>query len=280
MADLSSPNPTPDLPASQPGRPPVAPSSPPAARRKGVSFSIGNRLSGDATEGGYRRVNPFPITQPHTPALPRPKRPSFSRHRHDANPALAIKVLQDIQRAVESWHQDLRQVVVDIQALYLEGPIVDGWLEAVEPASPIASALDTAILRHADPADLSGYIDQICQASDAASGQGASPSGDGPPIQYRLCTLDADGRRQCLPCPPQQLSTISLAVARNQKLRQLLNHKNYLEARLKRAVEALSLVRDDLGIAASPSTTVDEALQLPPDGAEGDLGPEPNYPNA
>lgn len=270
MADLSSPASTPNLP-DDPSDPAVAPSSPPAptARRGGVSFAIGNRTPGArSVEEGYRRVSPFPIAQPNTPALPRPKRSSFSRHRHDANPALAIKVLQDIQHAVEGWHQELRQVVVDIQALYLEGPIVDGWLEAVEPPPPAASALDTAILRHADPVDLSGYIDQICQAADQGT---AATVGS---TQYRLCTLDADGRRQCLPCPPQQLSTISLAVARNQKLRQFLNHKNYLEARLKRAVDALSVVRDDLGIAASAVTTVDDALQLPPDGAEDGPGAE------
>ena len=60
------------------------------------------------------------------PKLPKPKRPVFSRHRHDANPALALKVLEDIQVAIAAWHSELRQTLEQIQSLYLEGPIVDG----------------------------------------------------------------------------------------------------------------------------------------------------------
>lgn len=178
------------------------------------------------------------------PALPRKKRSPISSHRHDANPALALKVLSDIHVAVEGWHQALRQTLQAIQAIYQEGPIVEGWLETVaRETSPAADA--AAILRHADPQDLTGYVDRLCQNTASL----AQPAGSLAPPQYRLCSLDADGQMQCQLCPPEQLPAISLAVARHQKLRQHLNQKQYLEARLKRAVEALSQVREDLGIA-------------------------------
>ncbi|WP_225852710.1 hypothetical protein, partial [Haemophilus parainfluenzae] len=90
--------------------------------------------------------------------------------------------------------------------------------------------LDTTIFRHADPKDLNGYIDQLCQPAEAG---GAAPNlpRSGSSTRYRLCTLDADGKLTCLVCPDHQLTTISLAVARHQRLRQLLNQKSYLEAR-------------------------------------------------
>ncbi|MBE9111326.1 hypothetical protein IQ273_18125 [Nodosilinea sp. LEGE 07298] len=241
-------------------------SSPPEARpsRRPVSFTIGGGESGTSTGKLQPDLGPTESAQPpspsdplapfpvqaqlsHLPLLPRRKRPTFSRHRHDANPALAVKVLQDIQMAVEAWHQDLKQTVQRIQSLYMEGPIVDGWLETVDDQSG-AAAIDSALLRHGDPQDLSGYVDRLCQSLEPP----AQPSPSGHTLGrpgYRLCNLDSDGRVQHFPCPPDQLSTISLAIARHQKLRQLLDHKQFLEAKLKRTVETMTSSRDALGIA-------------------------------
>lgn len=205
--------------------------------------------------GPPAHLSTFPVQAPasSSPLLPRRKRPTFSRHRHDANPALAVKVLQDIQLAVEAWHHDLRQTVQRIQELYMEGPIVDGWLETVGDAAPLnqASDLDAAVLRHGDPQALSGYVERLCQAADAPP---PSPPGGVARAGYRLCSLDADGRVQYFPCPPEQLSTISLAIARHQKLRQLLDHKQFLEAKLKRTVDVMTSSRDTLGIAPTCSS--------------------------
>jgi hypothetical protein len=196
------------------------------------------------------------------PIFPRRKRPTFSRHRHDANPALALKVLQDIQLAVDAWHTDLKQTVQAIQALYMEGPIVDGWLEAVDSAGQQApqAVLDAALLRHADPQQLSNYVEQLCESLESGGQAPASPAAEArPDASYRLCSLDADGQLQSMPCPPEQLYTVSLAIARHQKLRQLIDHKQYLEARLKRAVETLSHSRDSLGI--TPTCSHQEPLE-------------------
>ena len=257
--------------------PPVSPpaTSPPEARpaRRPVSFTIGGGESSSSASktqpdpgptdsapppSAPAQLAPFPVqAQPsHLPLLPRRKRPTFSRHRHDANPALAVKVLQDIQMAVEAWHQDLRQTVQRIQALYMEGPIVDGWLEAVDDQTGAATAIDSALLRHGDPQDLSGYVDRLCQSLESPAPPSPPGSALGRP-GYRLCNLDSDGRVQHFPCPPEQLSTISLAIARHQKLRQLLDHKQFLEAKLKRTVEVMTSSRDALGIAPTCSSEPD-----------------------
>lgn len=217
---------------------------------KAFSFEIGAKPAPAPAEDAIAPVEPalqvpaLPPRPSDLPMLPRKKRSPISSHRHDANPALALKVLADIHSAVEGWHQALRQTLQAIQAIYQEGPIIEGWLEMVaHEANPAADA--AAILRHADPQELTGYVDRLCQSAAHSAPAAGSPT----PPQYRLCSLDADGQMQCQLCPPDQLPVISLAVARHQKLRQHLNQKQYLEARLKRAVDALSQVRETLGIA-------------------------------
>lgn len=237
--------------------------------RRPVSFTIGPSKSAGAdsttasgpppspsVEGAPTHLSTFPVAHPsHLPLLPRRKLPTFSRHRHDANPALAVKVLQDIQMAVEAWHQDLKLTIHRIQALYMEGPIVDGWLETVdEHQQGQAAALDAALLRHGDPQALSGYVEQLCQSLESPAAEPAALGTDLGRPGYRLCSLDSDGRVQYFPCPPEQLSTISLAIARHQKLRQLLDHKHFLEAKLKRTVEVMTTSRDTLGIAPTCSS--------------------------
>lgn len=233
--------------------------------RKPVSFNIANGAQGREERGASYAVLPLAsIEGARSPSLPKGKRPIFSRHRHDANPALALKVLQDIHGAVESWHSELRQTIQFIQALYMEGPIVDGWLETLDQPSASKPTVtnDAALLRHADPADLSGYVDRLCEALEAGESQSSAdlskpPSGSESSPSYRLCTLNPDGQLQCMPCPADQVSTLSLAIARHQKLQQLLDQKRYLEAKLKRAVELLTNSRNALGIAPTCSSAPD-----------------------
>jgi hypothetical protein len=174
------------------------------------------------------------------PKLPKPKRPVFSRHRHDANPALALKVLEDIQVAIAAWHSELRQTLEQIQSLYLEGPIVDGWLETMAVSSDTSEDA-ASLLRHGDPEAIADYVDRLAQGREI-------PQPSSTPATYQLCSLDADGQVQCLPCPSEQLSSLSQAIARHQRLRQLLDQKHYLEAKLKRSVDVLSQSRDSLNI--------------------------------
>lgn len=227
--------------------------------RKAVSFDLSPRTSPQgwgqrSGETSRRAVEvSLPLGDPTLSLSPVPtNRPVFSRHRHDANPALALKVLQDIHLAVESWHHELRQTVQSIQNLYMEGPIVAGWLETIDGSTPQTKDA-AALLRHADPQALSGYIDSLYEALGDAAQDAPAPASAVPP-SYQLCSLNADGQLQCMPCPPEQVSILSLAIARHQKLRQLVDQKRYLEAKLKRAVDVLTNGRDSLGIVPQVSS--------------------------
>ena len=201
-------------------------------------------------------VRPFPVEvfDPQMPALPKLKRPSLSSHRHEANPALAMNLLQDIQQMVEQWQSELRQIVLAIQNLYMEGPLVDGWLESHAPDQSqrgvvqTSQGQNTAVLRHGDPEQLMTYVKDICQAPSHNSHPAEEPQiiADPPESHYRFCSLDKEGKLKRQPCPPDQIVVLSMAIARYQKLRQFLNQKQYLEARLKHAVDTLTTARNDL----------------------------------
>jgi hypothetical protein len=241
----------PNLEPSRPTAPEAVGPLPLRPPQKPVSFDLRSRATANPQRSGERGIQglSLPLGDPAfiSPAI-KGKRPVFSRHRHDANPALALKVLQDVHGAVESWHSELRQTVQMIQDLYLEGPIVDGWLETMDSATPTQPKDAAALLRHADPQALSGYVDQLCESLNQEAPSPVSQEASAAAPSYRLCSLNADGHLQCMPCPPEQVSTLSLAIARHQKLRQLVDQKRYLEAKLKRAVELLTSSRDSLGI--------------------------------
>jgi len=183
------------------------------------------------------------------PLLPRTKRPSFSSHRNDANAALALDLLSDVQEAIVGWHQALRDTLLEIQQLYMSGPIVDGWLESTNrQATETDRDEHLAILRHGDAEQVAAYVEQLAQQSQTDD----TPQGS----QYRLCSLDADGQLQCQVCPSEQLGVVSQAIARNQQLRQLVSQKQYLEAKLKRASEALEVTRKALDIRGDSNPAV------------------------
>jgi hypothetical protein len=174
--------------------------------------------------------------------LPKGKRPSFSSHRNDANAALAVDRLAEVHGAITDWHQTLRQTLLDIQALYQAGPIIEGWLESAASSDQQGANTSTGLLRHGDPAAISAYVDQLSQS------QAESLSNPGGLSQYRLCRLDNEGQLNSQPCPPEQLGAISQAIARHQRLRQLVLQKQTLEERLQKAGEALGRVRVELGL--------------------------------
>ncbi|MBU7584225.1 MAG: hypothetical protein KAF91_15140 [Nostoc sp. TH1S01] len=171
-----------------------------------------------------------------TPSLPKFKTPSFSNHRHGANPALAMNLLQEIQIHVAGWQQELQNILQQIQDLYLEGPIVNGWLESnpKEPEQP-----GTATLRHAEVDRLINYVEELC-TTGAKDAHQFSRTG------YRLCGLDGSGKVWSRPCPPDQVATVSMAIARHQKLRQLLGRKQYLETRLSQLAETLVVLHSHI----------------------------------
>jgi hypothetical protein len=186
----------------------------------------------------HSSVQTFPVQENggKIPSLPKFKTPTFSNHRHGANPALAMNILQEIQEHVAGWQKELQTIVQQIQDIYLEGPIVNGWLESnpwdVEHGGK-------ATLRHAEVERLIDYVEEICDP-DSKTPNPSLRTG------YRLCGVDASGKVWSRPCPPNQLATVSMAIARYQKLRQLLGRKQYLETRLSQLAETLVVLHSHI----------------------------------
>ncbi|NEP00729.1 MAG: hypothetical protein F6K58_19090 [Symploca sp. SIO2E9] len=183
-------------------------------------------------------VQPFPIGKNHdkTPTLPKLKSATISEHRHGANPALAMNLLKDIEATVTGWQKELQKLVRQIQDLYLEGPIVDGWLDSHERKTQNAQAQ----VRRSQTDRLRDYVEQELNQSDA------KVTCQSPRTGYRLCGLDTDGQYWSRPCPPEQVPSVSLAIARYHKLRQLLNRKQELETRLNHLAETLVVLHSHL----------------------------------
>jgi hypothetical protein len=169
------------------------------------------------------------------PDLPKFKTPTFTSHRNGANPALATNLLLEIQQIVTSWQVELKTIVRQIQDVYIEGPIVNGWLES-QPVQTSEATIDTAALRHAEVDRLMDYVEEICAQSTSKSTR----------TGYRLCGLDATGKVWSRDCPPDQVASVSMAIARYQKLRHLLERKQYLENRLSQLSETLVMLHGHL----------------------------------
>jgi hypothetical protein len=172
-----------------------------------------------------------------TPSLPKFKNPSFSSHRHGANPALAMNILQEIQQHIAGWQVELQTILQQLQDIYLEGPIVNGWLESnlKEPGQG-----GTSTLRHGEVVHLMDYVEEICTTNNQKVSEESARAG------YRLCGLDASGQVWSRPCPSEQLPIVSMAIARHQKLRQLLGRKQYLETRLSQLAETLVVLHSNI----------------------------------
>lgn len=128
----------------------------------------------------------------------------------------------EIQTDVAACEAELQQIVRQIQDIYLEGPIVDGWLES-HPLTlePKAATLPDESVEH-----LMDYVEEVC------SFEQGKVTCQSPHAGYRLCGVDAAGQKWSRNCPVEQLPSVSIAIARYQKLRQLLERKQYLQTRL------------------------------------------------
>ena len=193
-------------------------------------------------------------------------------NRHEVKPALAFKLLKDIEQSVIVWQTELRRVVSAIEALHSQGPMVDGWLDCStndEIGSTQATHdTETTLLRHGDTDTLMRYVEALeSQELDQGSSQGldrglgqeigtetlrsetpasavADSAGVSTGAQYRLCWLDDEGNVCSQPCPPEQMLVVSTAIARYQKCKQLLARRQMLEARLQSVVDGLTDVRN------------------------------------
>lgn len=203
------------------------------------SFRISVRPDLPEDTGYNSQQSPQPVETPpqqtaeKTPSLPKFKIPSFSNHRHSANPGFATNILVEIHEKVVSWQLELQTIIQQIQDIYLEGPIINGWLECniQEPESPA-----TAKFRHADVEQLMDYVEEICANGNNENYQSFLRT------DYHLCGVDTSGQVWSRPCPVEQVPSVSIAIARYHRLRQLLTKKQSLDDKLSHLAETLLLL--------------------------------------
>lgn len=114
---------------------------------------------------------------------------------------------------------EVQEVIQQIESLYMEGPIVDGWLESY----PCESTLNSD--RTVDDVDTLEYV-------KAGSLEQEKVIYEAPRSCYRLNGVSETGQSWSYPCPIEQLPSVSVAIARYEKLMQLLDRKRDLEKRL------------------------------------------------
>lgn len=159
---------------------------------------------------------PIPPLQPNRQA---PALPIFNSTSEENAPAEEPSL---VVTTPPTLTQDLQQVVQQIESLYREGPIVDGWLESYACESTPSNdngAVDVATpLEYVKAAGSLKQDQVICEA---------------PRSCYRLNGVSPTGQQWSYPCPIEQLPSVSLAIARYEKLLQLLDRKQELETRLQ-----------------------------------------------
>lgn len=180
-----------------------------------------------------------------TPALPNIQQPRFTSHRNGANPYLAMSLLKEMEGIVERWQTELRQILRQIQDIYLEGPIVEGWLESdstsKSPQSYPLRAMTNQSVEGNSPVGNIGPI-PVSPEPNSQIQSGLKTAG------YRLVGWDVDGKLWSRPCPPSELLSVSLAIARYQKLQNLLVRKQELETNLMDLAQVLTVVQGHIQI--------------------------------
>jgi hypothetical protein len=169
--------------------------------------------------------------------LPKPKSVTLTPHRNAPNPALAASLLQDMLNTVTTWQRELSTIVQTIQNIYVEGPVLDAWLESLAAPSPE----ETIAFRHADISQLLSFVEKLqagkIQPDDLNSIEDYCTAQKN--ATYRLCGINPDGKVWTYPCPAEQIPVISMAIARHHQLRQLRIRQSDLETRLSHFSEDL-----------------------------------------
>lgn len=149
--------------------------------------------------------------------LPPPPAPKNDRLQLPQFPVGSVEPSPAIETQVERSRsaQSLEQVVQQIRALYDEGPIVDGWIDA---------ALTTP-----EPDD---EVEEIVFERPVSTAISSDPNASSS-TNYRVCGTDEFGQQWSYPCPVDQLLELSIAIARYHKIQELLAQKRQLESQLK-----------------------------------------------
>ncbi|MDY6785965.1 MAG: hypothetical protein SW833_26035 [Cyanobacteriota bacterium] len=149
------------------------------------------------------------------------------------DPASSLDILHEIGDILTRWQQELEQVSLEIQVVYEEGPLIEGWLESGDESEPPNFTAPSKAERDG----LMSYIEAF--SDERVSYQTPRPG-------YRLYGIDDSGRVWSQDCPDDQVVDVSLAIARYQKLQQLLARKHNLQTRLDGIAETLWMMRATL----------------------------------
>jgi chorismate mutase len=168
-------------------------------------------------------------SQRKTPTLPAFNSPSISDRLPSQEPAIPIteplKAPDDSKDPVLLLAQE-QEIVQQIQELYQEGPIVDGYLESYYPSG---SKQDLIVY------DARQQSVEYVEAVGSSIGKVTCQA---PRSAYRLCGVHPSGQKWAYPCPLEQLASVSMAIARYEKLVQLLERRQAIITRLSEVAKS------------------------------------------
>lgn len=154
-----------------------------------------------------------------TPTLPEFNSPSINDCKPTQEPAIALEAPQSEDPALLVTQE--QEIVQQIQELYNEGPIVDGWLESYHPSEVERDLIVYDATQHSVE-----YVEAL------GSQEPGKVTCEAPRSAYRLCGVHPSGQNWSYPCPLEQLASVSIAIARYEKLVQLLERRQVITTRL------------------------------------------------
>jgi hypothetical protein len=148
--------------------------------------------------------------------------PKFSNLRQDANPILAVHMIQEIYKMTTAWQEELKEIEQRILNVLATGPILAAWLES----------------RTIKPSDTGEQIPTPYVEIDAIGLTTVDPQ-----ASYRLCGLDEYGELWTRPCLLPEILSVSNSIARYQQLKDLKERKQQVELYIRQILEDLVLLR-------------------------------------
>ncbi len=149
--------------------------------------------------------------------------PKFSSVRQDANPILAMHMLQEMYRMVTEWQQELQQIERSTIEINTSGPILAAWLESrsFKPSQMTGKTIPTPYV--------TVDVDRLTEIDPEAG--------------YRLCGLDEYGQLWTRPCAMAEILSVSQAIARYQQIKDLTDRKQKIELHIRQILEDLVHLR-------------------------------------
>ncbi|WP_052672304.1 hypothetical protein [Aliterella atlantica] len=171
----------------------------------------------DSARSASQAIPPLsvPPNQRKTPTLP-----AFTAQgepKPTPEPAIANPAPQSEDPALLEAQE--QEIVQQIEQLYYEGPIVDGHLESYHPSQPQSDVIVYDVRQQVE------YV-------EAVSSSPGKVTCEAPRSAYRLCGVHPSGQNWSYPCPLEQLASVSIAIARYEKLVQLVERRQAITKRL------------------------------------------------